>query len=149
DWVHRPENEGKHYELERGEVVEVSRPGERHGATCANVVRILGNYTFQARRGYVCGNDTGIIWERDPDTVRGPDALLYRENRRFTDPNPRYSDDPPTLVVEVQSPNDRPTKITRRLTQFLTWGTPLAWLLDPEEKTVTVYRPDRAPQVLG
>jgi hypothetical protein len=37
DWAHRPENAGKSYELERGEVVEVSRPGELHGVVCANV----------------------------------------------------------------------------------------------------------------
>lgn len=31
DWVQLPENEGKHWELVRGEVVEMSLPGERHG----------------------------------------------------------------------------------------------------------------------
>jgi hypothetical protein len=27
DWANRPENAGKHYELEKGRVVEVSCPG--------------------------------------------------------------------------------------------------------------------------
>jgi hypothetical protein len=30
-WCNRPENRDRHFELERGEVVEASRPGERHG----------------------------------------------------------------------------------------------------------------------
>ena len=72
DWCNRPENRDRHFELVRGEVVEVSRPGERHGFVCLNVGRILGNYTFQRRKGYACSNDTGLILERDPDTVRGP-----------------------------------------------------------------------------
>ena len=29
DWCSRPENRDRHFELDRGEVVEVSRPGER------------------------------------------------------------------------------------------------------------------------
>src|SRR5581483_11370388 len=77
DWVHRPENEGKDYELYRGEDVEMSRPGERHGLVCANVARILGNYMVQQRRGYVLANDPGTLLARDPDTVRGPDVVYH------------------------------------------------------------------------
>src|SRR5207237_6935191 len=44
DWANRPENRDKYCELERGEIVEMSRPGKRHGLICANGVRILWNY---------------------------------------------------------------------------------------------------------
>src|SRR5688572_12081832 len=30
DWVHLPKNRDRHFELEKGEVVQVSRPGEKH-----------------------------------------------------------------------------------------------------------------------
>ncbi len=118
-WCNRPENRDRHFELERGEVVEVSRPGERHGFVCLNVGGILRNYTFQRRKGYACSNDTGVILERDPDTVRGPDVVLYDQIRRYGELNPGYSDQPPTLAVEVLSPNDKWGKVTRRITQFL------------------------------
>jgi Uma2 family endonuclease len=39
------------------------------------------------------------------------------------------------------------TKVNRRITRFLGWGTALVWLVDPQERTVTVYRQDRAPEV--
>src|SRR3954452_24757510 len=103
DWCHLPENRDRHFELERGEVVEVSRPGERHGYVCLNVGAILRNYTFQQRKGYACSNDTGLLLERDPDTVRGPDVVVYAQARRFDDLTPRYSDRLPTLAVEVLS----------------------------------------------
>ncbi len=147
EWANRPENAAKSYELERGEVVEVSRPVERHGAVCANLVRILGNYTFQRRQGYVCANDTGIIWERDPDTVRGPDVILYDKARRYADLCPKYSDEAPTLAVEVTSPNDRVGKINLRIAEFLGWGVRVVWLVDPEDRTVTVYRADQGLRV--
>src|SRR5262249_36080443 len=148
EWCHRPENRDKHYELERGRVVEVSRPGERHGFVCANGVRILGNYTFQRGKGYVLSNDTGIIWEQDPDTVKGPDITYFDDAGRFEDLNPKYSEQAPKLLVEVFSPNDRWSKFLKRITQFLRWGVPLVWVVHPEDRTVTVFRPGEFPEVL-
>jgi Uma2 family endonuclease len=146
-WCTRPENRDRHFELERGEVVEVSRPGERHGFVCLNVGRILGNYAFQRRKGYACSNDTGLILERDPDTVRGPDVVFYDQVRRYDDLKPGYSDQPPTLAVEVLSPNDKWGKVTRRITEFLGRGIPVVWLVDPQGQSVTVYRADQLPRV--
>jgi Uma2 family endonuclease len=147
NWCNRPENRDRHFELERGEVMEVSRPGERHGFVCFNVGRALGNYSYQERIGYVCSNDTGLIMERDPDTVRGPDLVFYDQVRRYEDLNPRYSDQPPTLAVEVQSPDDKWGKVTRRLASFLARGIAVVWLVDPEGRSVTVYRMNQLPQV--
>src|SRR4051794_6418507 len=118
DWVWLPENAGKHFELERGEVVEVSRPGETHGSVCHNVNFVLGTFVRTRRKGLVLSNDTGIIWERDPDTVRGPGVFFYETKPRFVDLNPRWSDVPPLLVVEVVSPNDKMSRLTRRVTEF-------------------------------
>jgi Uma2 family endonuclease len=148
DWVSLPENADRHFELERGRVVEVSRPGERHGIVCLNVGYVLAGYVRKRRKGYACSNDTGIIWEGDPDVVRGPDLIYYEENCRYRDSNPRFSEEVPQLVVEVLSPNDRPNQVTRRVTQFLGWGVRLAWVVDPEDQTVSVYRPGAVPEVL-
>lgn len=148
EWTNRPENGGKHHELERGEVVEMSRPGELHCLVCGNITRILGNYTVQRRKGYVLSNDVGIVWERNPDTVRGPDVVLYTDSRRYQELNPKFCEEAPELAVEVRSPNDRMSKITRRIAQFLTWGSAIVWLVDPEDCTVTIYRSDRPAKVL-
>jgi Uma2 family endonuclease len=47
DFCHRPENRHRLYELERGEVVEMSRPGAQHGVACINVGVILTLYARQ------------------------------------------------------------------------------------------------------
>jgi Uma2 family endonuclease len=147
-WCNRPENRDRHFELERGKVVEVSRPGERHGTVCINVGWVLSGYIRRRGQGRACSNDTGIIWEHNPDTVRGPDLIFFAESRRFDELNPKYPEDTPQLAVEVVSPNDRPSQVTRRAAQFLRWGVPLVWVIDPEDHTVTVYRPDKPPEVL-
>jgi Uma2 family endonuclease len=143
DWANDPDNRDKYCELERGEIVEMSRPGKIHGLVCANVVRILGNFTVQRKKGYVCSNDTGVIVERDPDTVRGPDVMLFEDATRFEDVDRKYGEKPPVLAVEVLSPNDTPGQILRRIREQKQFGTPLIWVLDPDARNVIVCQPGK------
>jgi Uma2 family endonuclease len=147
-WCHRPENRDRHFELERGKVVEVSRPGVRHGVVCHNVNYLLGAYLRQRRKGRVCANDTGVVLDRDPDTVRGPDVFLYDKGGPYEQAEEKYSEEVPQLIVEVLSPTDRWGKVMRRITEFLQRGVAVVWLIDPEGRTATVHRPDQLPQVL-
>lgn len=148
DFVHLPEHRNRIFELDRGRVVEMSRPGIRHGVVCANVSRVLGNFTFARARGIVISNDAGLIVERDPDSVFGPDVFLYDEIISYEDLPQRWEDRPPTLVVEVLSPNDSTTKLNRRIGRFLAMGVPLVWVLDPDDSTMTVHQAHRPLVVL-
>ncbi len=148
DFVHRPENRNRIFELDRGKVVEMSRPGIRHGVVCANVSFLLGAFTRQRGRGIVISNDAGVIVERDPDTVFGPDIFLFDEIISYEDLPIRWEDRPPTLVVEVLSPNDRTSRLNRRIGRFLAMGVPLVWVLDPEDSTLTVHQARRPLAVL-
>jgi Uma2 family endonuclease len=148
DFVHRPENAGKLFELERGEVIELPPPMKPHGFVCGNVARILGNYAAARRQGYVCSNDTGLIVEREPDTVRGADVCYYVDDQTLDTMPRKYSDAPPRLLVEVRSPTDREKKIMRRLEEYLRLGVPMVWLVDPEDRFVSVHEPGKIHQVL-
>jgi Uma2 family endonuclease len=148
DWCQRPENEARHWELARGEVVEVPRPGERHAVVCANVTRILGNYAFARQQGIVLSNDAGVVLERDPDTVRGPDIMFFDECRDYEELSPKITEGIPQLAVEVLSPSDRPGRILGRISEFLRGGIRLVWFVEPEERTISVHRPDRSPYLL-
>jgi Uma2 family endonuclease len=149
DWVMRPENQGMHYELVRGEVIEMPRPGERHGLICANAVTIIGLYARQQRKGYALSNDPGILLERNPDTVRGPDVAYFEKGKRYEEMNPKFAEGVPTLAVEVLSPNDRLGKVTRRVSEFLRAGIRLVWVIDPEACDVMVYRAGHESYVVG
>ena len=58
-------------ELVRGKIVPMPMPKPRHGYICNKAGRILGNFVEEHQLGWVLNNDTGVITERDPDTVRG------------------------------------------------------------------------------
>jgi Uma2 family endonuclease len=139
-FTHQSENRDRVFELERGEVVEMSRPGKRHGLVCNNIGGILRNFAISRKKGYACSNDTGIITERDPDTVRGPDVAFYEDVKSFDEVEEKYGDQPPRLAVEVLSPNDTVGKVNRRVKELLQFGILIVWLIDPEAHNVTVYR---------
>jgi Uma2 family endonuclease len=148
EFVNRPEHAGRWFELVRGQVIELSRPTRPHGIVCANTVRILGNDTFKRHWGYVVSNDTGVVLERDPDTVRGPDVALYDDVQRYEDLPVKWGDTQPRLAVEVLSPNDRADYIVRKITDYLNNNVDMVWVLDPVARTVTVYRKDAGPKLL-
>jgi Uma2 family endonuclease len=148
DWIQRPENRNRSFELERGKVVEMPSPGKYHGFVCGNVSGILRNYAIQRKSGYVCTNDAGVIVETDPDSVRGPEVSFYEDDQNADTMDRKFALQPPRLVVEVLSPSDRMTQINRRLGQYLKRGVPLIWLVDPEVRSVSIYRADRYPQVI-
>ncbi len=148
EWTHRPENRDRQFELEGGEVVEMSRPGERHCVVCGNASGILWTFTRHVKKGYICSNDMGLLLDRDPDTVRGPDVALYLESRKYDDLDLKYPERLPALIVEVLSPNDRFGKMQKRVRRFLEKGVPMVWLLDPESQTVTIYLPNQMPNTL-
>jgi Uma2 family endonuclease len=109
------------------------------------VARILGNYTVSTGNGYVASNDSGVILHRVPDTVRGPDVALYVDAQAFDELHPKYGETPPRLAVEVLSPSDTASKVLRKITDYLSSGVNLVWLVDPEARSVTVYRSDKGP----
>lgn len=148
EWANRPENEGQHFELERGEVVEMPPPGELHGAICAIITHLLLSYAIARQRGYVCSNDTGLLVEEDPDTLRGPDLMFFDEPLSVDNLRPQYATRIPKLIVEVLSPSDQAGRTNRRIDQYLRRGVAWIWLVDPDLRCVTVYRPGEQQQVL-
>jgi Uma2 family endonuclease len=55
---------------------------------------------------------------------------------------------PPDLAVEVTSPNHDPAYNAQKLELYRRAEVPLVWWVDPERKTVTVYRLGQAPEVV-
>src|SRR6516162_5451079 len=110
-WSHLPENQDQLHELEEGEVVLMPLPSEHHGVICGLLAHLLWNYVFHRGKGYVCSNDTGLLVKRDPDSVRGPDIMLFDEKGTIEGLSRGFIERIPALLVEVLSPCDQMTKI--------------------------------------
>jgi len=94
-------------------------------------------------------NDSGIITERDPDTVRGADVAFYSYGRIPRGPlPPGYLPVPPELVFEVRSPTDRWRDVLAKVVEYLDAGVSVVCVLDPGTETVLLYRDDRPNEVI-
>jgi Uma2 family endonuclease len=147
-WVHQPENRDRYFELERGGIIEMPPPGKYHGFVCANVSRILGNFAAARRKGYVCTNDSGVLVERDPDTVWGVDVTFYDDAENADDMERKYAVEPPLLAVEVMSPGDRINRTLVRVTQLLNVGVKQVWVIDPQARDMSIYRQGKNPEMV-
>ena len=51
--------------------------------------------------------------------------------------------------MEVRSPSQSAREMDTKAEGYLAAGTRLVWIVDPDRRTVTVYRPDRSPEELA
>ncbi len=137
-------------ELVQGRIVAMPPPTPRHGQVCGQSYYLLRRHADDHDLGHVVSNDSGVITERDPDTVRGADVSFYSYNRLPKGPIPSgYLSFPPNLVIEVCSPDDRWRDILTKVNEYLDAGVTCIIVLDPEPQTAHIFRADRAPQQLG
>ncbi len=137
-------------ELVRGKIVPMPMPMPRHGEMCCQASYLLYAHIKAHDLGRLFSNDTGVITERSPDTVRGADLSYYSYTRVPKGPLPnRYLDTPPDLVVEVLSPNDRWPSVLAKVAEYLDAGTTVVVVLDDDRRLAHLYRADTAPTILG
>jgi Uma2 family endonuclease len=53
----------------------------------------------------------------------------------------------PDWIIEILSPEQRATKVTKKILRCLNYETQMGWLIDPEEQTIFVYQSNQQPEV--
>lgn len=141
-------DDGWRYELLDGVLVKMSPPGARHGGVGGNVYYALRSFVTTRGLGIVL-LDVGIILRHNPDRVRAPDVCFISRERVPTGGIPSgYLEFVPDLIVEVVSPFDRRGEVRRKVEEWLRSGARLVWVVDPERRSVAVYRPGQPAQTL-
>jgi Uma2 family endonuclease len=136
-------------ELVRGRLVMMTPAGEKHGRFGFNLARILGNHVAEHALGTVYAAETGFILARNPDTVRAPDIAFVRARRRSKTTGRGFIPGPPDLAVEVVSPDNTKREPAEKARDYLEAGTREVWVVDPDDRTVTLYRPGGRIEVLN
>ena len=100
------DSEGVRGELVQGAFYEIMGSGFRHTVIAGRFARHLGNFVEPRGLGLVGGADGGVRLERDPDTVRIPDAMFIPANRLPPyDDLDLYFESIPAIAVEVKFPS--------------------------------------------
>src|SRR6266566_367088 len=132
----------KRVELVRGVLIVREPAGYAHGRVAMNLAVRLATYVESAAAGQVFAAETGFTLARGPDTVRAPDIAFVRRDRLPDPVTQGFPDLAPDLVVEVLSPSDRPGEVLAKVADWLSAGTRLVWVVDPERGLARVYRQD-------
>jgi Uma2 family endonuclease len=142
--------DGFKQELVRGRIVTMSPPpGFEHGDVQLNVGTLLKVYVRSKRLGRVVV-ESRVVTERDPDTVRGPDVSVWSKERMpLNRPRPKgYPKVAANLCVEVVSSKKSLARAKSKLTEYFKRGVHMVWIVDPENRTVTVYRKANEGRIL-
>jgi Uma2 family endonuclease len=122
-------------------VVEERNWGERdHSDVQSNLV------TFFRSRYRVTGLQAWAEWrlQTQPTRFRVPDVIVTRGK-----PDEQILSKPPLLCVEVLSPEDRIPNVNTRIKEYLDFGVPVIWLIEPTERRIWIYRANGMEEAKG
>ena len=136
-------------ELVRGRLVVREPPGSLHGLVAMTLGIELGIFVRNSGAGRVFAAETGFKLASNPDTVRAADVAFVSSERMEGARTVGYAALAPDLVVEVLSPNDRPGEALAKVADWLSAGTKLVWIVDPERRLARVYRHDGTEALLN
>jgi Uma2 family endonuclease len=137
----RMADDGQRRELVRGELRVMAPAGWEHGCVAATVAALLTNHARATGSGRACGAETGFVLSSDPDTVRAPDAAFVANERvEKVGRTEKYWLGAPDLAVEVVSPGDSFGEVQEKALEWLAAGAIAVLVLDPPERSATVYR---------
>ena len=143
-------DDGKKYELVRGELIEMPPPGFMHGLVVGRIGQRFGAFVDEHSPGFVVTSEVGIYSERDPDTVIAPDCAVISLERIPTPfPTRGYIFGVvPDLVVEVISPGYS-TAAEARALMWLDAGVRLALVAYIATEEIVAHSDDGAVRRFG
>ena len=107
----------------------------------------FGGWATEDQRGVTCDASTGFVL---PNGARRSPSLSWTLKSRIAE-----LDSPegfwhlcPDFVMELKSPSDRLRTLQAKMLEYMENGAQLGWLIDPEARSVTIYRPNQTPEIL-
>lgn len=137
-------------ELVNGEIVEMPPAGGVHGDIVVRLATPLREWAARQRAGVVVA-DVGFVLglAYDPERVRGPDLAFVSAGRLPGGKVPRgFIPGAPDLALEILSPSESASEVQQKVSDYLEAGARLVWLVAPEARTATTYRPDGSARLL-
>jgi Uma2 family endonuclease len=108
---------------------------------------VAANLTVYFRNRF---RETGILatpewrFQVKPARYRVPDVILTRGK-----PSEQILTKPPLLCIEILSPEDTISRVNIKVRDYLEFGVPAVWVIDPQEKRVWIYRQNGMQEAIG
>ncbi|MDY7004610.1 MAG: Uma2 family endonuclease [Cyanobacteriota bacterium] len=142
--------DGSHYELINGEVVDMGNSGMEHGNITAYLCGLIELYARPKKLGVTCDSSTAFTFKSG--NKRSPDISFVSKDRLLGLKRlPKgYFQGAPDLAVEVIYPNNTFEELHQKIVEYFENNCRLVWVINPDEKSILVYhkpKPDKLLQV--
>ncbi len=129
-----------------GQIIQKPMPQGKHSAIQGELVAAINRVVrkpqiaraFPELRCTFGGKSTVpdiavFVWQRIPRDENGEIANTFALA--------------PDWTIEILSPDQNQTRVTKNILHCLKHGTQMGWLIDPDEQTVFVFQPSQEPEV--
>jgi Uma2 family endonuclease len=130
-----------------GQILQKPMPQGRHSAIQGELVAAINGVVRSPKMGRAFPELRCTFGGRS--TV--PDIAVFLWDRIPRDSGGAIADAfsvAPDWTIEILSPAQSQTKVTKNILHALQYGTQMGWLIDPEEQTLLIYRPQQQPEVV-
>jgi Uma2 family endonuclease len=124
-------------ELVDGEIIVMTPSGYESDEVASSFSGELYNWVKPRKLGRVTGAGTGFNLPNE--NTRVPDVSFVRAERLNISPR-SFADLAPDLMVKVKSPTDSLKKLRAKIQEFLELGTLVGISIDPEVRSLEIYR---------
>lgn len=133
----------------QGDLVVMTAAGGESSHRNLRITTALSLWADDDGHGAAFDSSAGFILANG--AMRSPDASwVERERLAKLKPEEKRRFIPlcPDFVIELESPTDRLSDLQTKMEEYRDGGTRLGWLIDPETRRVSVYRPATEVEVL-
>jgi Uma2 family endonuclease len=133
----------------QGELSILPPAGSKSGWRSGRAYYALTHWADQDGSGLTFDSSAGFTLPNG--AKRSPDASWVRKERweaLSAEQQEEFAPFCPDFVGEVHSRTDRLTDLQAKMQEYIENGARLGWLIDPSEKRVYIYRPDRPVEEL-
>ena len=132
----------------KGNLIIMSPVGGDSGNREADLIADLVIWNRQTNLGYTFSSST--IFKLPNGADRSPDAAWIRKERwEALTPEQRRKFPPiaPDFVIELRSATDDLETLRDKMREYMDAGVQLAWLINPQQQQVEIYRPGQDVEV--
>ncbi len=134
----------------KGKLIVMSPTGSESGKHNLNLAFQIELWNRQTKSGITFDSSTGF--KLSNGATRSPDVTWIKLSKwnSLTDKQKRgFAPIDPDFVLELISPSDDLIVARQKMKEYMTCDIKLAWLINPDEKQVEIYRQGRDQEILN
>ena len=124
-----------------GKLIVMSPTGSESGKRNGDLLIQIGIWNRRKKLGVVFDSSTGF--KLSNGATRSPDVSwiqLERWNQLTPQEKRGFAPIDPDFLIELMSPNDELLVTQKKMTEYISCGVKLGWLINPDGKAVEIYR---------